>query len=65
MQVISGVGVMVAEGVGTTGIAARLAEQHAVEMPITTEVEQVLSHGKEPMKAMADLMSRDLKAEIW
>lgn len=57
--------VMVVEGVGTTKIAAELAREHDIEMPITFEVEQVLFRGKKPMDAMADLMTRDLKAEVW
>ncbi len=57
--------VMVVEGVGTTKIAAELAREHDIEMPITFEVESVLFHGKKPMDAMADLMTRDLKAEVW
>ncbi|NNE06994.1 MAG: NAD(P)-dependent glycerol-3-phosphate dehydrogenase [Gemmatimonadetes bacterium] len=57
--------VMVVEGVGTTKIAAELAREHDIEMPITFEVESVLLRGKKPMDAMADLMTRDLKAEVW
>ncbi len=57
--------IMVAEGVGTARIAAEFAAEHGVEMPITTEVELVLYHDKPPMKAMADLMNRNLKAEVW
>lgn len=57
--------VMVVEGVGTTKIAAELAREHEIEMPITFEVESVLFRQKKPMNAMADLMTRDLKAEVW
>ncbi len=57
--------VMVAEGVGTTSMASRLAKRHGVEMPITLQMERVLFHRKPPLEAMADLMKRDLKAEVW
>jgi len=57
--------VMVAEGVSTTPIAARLARDHGVETPITAETERVLFDGKDPIEAIEDLMARDPKAENW
>ncbi|RPJ44423.1 MAG: NAD(P)-dependent glycerol-3-phosphate dehydrogenase, partial [Candidatus Latescibacterota bacterium] len=55
--------VMVAEGVGTTRVASRLAARLGVDVPITREMERILFEGKDPMRAMGDLMSRDPKAE--
>jgi glycerol-3-phosphate dehydrogenase (NAD(P)+) len=57
--------VMVAEGVKTTISAYQLSQKYNVEMPITKEVYQVLFKGKEPLKGVYDLMTRDPKSEIW
>ena len=54
---------MVAEGVNTTKTAVHLAEKYAVEAPITTEVYKMLAEGKDPKKAVYDLMTRDKKKE--
>ena len=54
---------MVAEGVKTTVSARLLAQKYQVEMPITEQVYQVLHHGKDPQKALKELMSRSLKTE--
>jgi glycerol-3-phosphate dehydrogenase (NAD(P)+) len=54
---------MVAEGVRTTRSAVDLAVKHGVDMPITSEVFEILFNGKNPKKAVADLMNRDPKAE--
>jgi glycerol-3-phosphate dehydrogenase (NAD(P)+) len=54
---------MVAEGVRTTRSAVDLAAKYNVPMPITTEVFQILFNGKNPKKAVFDLMNRDPKAE--
>ena len=56
---------MVAEGIETCRSAHHLGVQHDVEMPITGEVHRVLFEGKPPADAVADLMSRSLKEEIW
>lgn len=56
---------MVAEGVRTCNAAHALAEIHKVEMPISREVYNVLFDNKDPIKAMEDLMSREVKPEIW
>jgi glycerol-3-phosphate dehydrogenase (NAD(P)+) len=56
---------MVAEGVETTRSGYALAEKYQVEMPITSEVYQVLFKDKPPEEAVNDLMGRTLKAEIW
>jgi len=54
---------MVAEGVHTTISARRLARAQGVEMPITSQVYQVLYRDKPPHKALAELMSRALREE--
>ncbi|MFQ6093164.1 MAG: NAD(P)H-dependent glycerol-3-phosphate dehydrogenase [bacterium] len=63
-QVLEGM-VMIAEGVMTTKAAHQLAQQYHVEMPITNEVYAVLFEGKDPARAVADLMMRAAKAEKW
>lgn len=55
----------VAEGVNTAKVAAELAEQTGVELPIASEVEQILFENKAPQQAIQDLMERELKAERW
>jgi glycerol-3-phosphate dehydrogenase (NAD(P)+) len=57
--------VMVAEGVDTCRSAYAMAEKHAVEMPIAEQVYKVLFENKAPQEALADLMGRSLKEEIW
>jgi glycerol-3-phosphate dehydrogenase (NAD(P)+) len=57
--------VMVAEGVDTCRSAHAMAEKYDVEMPITAEVHKVLFEDKPPSEAVADLMGRSLKEEIW
>jgi glycerol-3-phosphate dehydrogenase (NAD(P)+) len=54
---------MVAEGVRNSLSIARLAERHGIEMPITTQMVDVLYAGKAPREALEELMRRDLKAE--
>jgi glycerol-3-phosphate dehydrogenase (NAD(P)+) len=56
---------MVAEGVETTRAAVRLAEQHRVEMPITQQVHKVLFEDKPPTEALSELMTRELKREVY
>jgi glycerol-3-phosphate dehydrogenase (NAD(P)+) len=53
----------VAEGVSTARTATGLARAMAVEMPITTSVAAVLHEGKPPRDAVAELLSRDFRAE--
>ena len=57
--------VMVAEGVKTTDSVMRLAEKLNVDMPITTEVYNILFKGKKPEQGVYDLMTRELKKENW
>jgi len=56
---------MIAEGVDTTRSGYRLAQLHKVEMPITSEVYQMLFKDKPPAQAVGELMGRSLKAEVW
>jgi glycerol-3-phosphate dehydrogenase (NAD(P)+) len=55
---------MVAEGVKTAQSLHFLAERLHVEMPISEQVYQVLHEGKEPQKAVQELMERSLKHEL-
>jgi len=54
---------MVAEGIKTSLSAYNLAKKMSVDMPIITEVYNVIYKGKEPRKAVKDLMTRELKVE--
>lgn len=53
----------VAEGVRTAKSAYNLAKREGVEMPIGLQVYEIIYEGKEPSRAMADLMGRRLKRE--
>ena len=55
----------VAEGVPTTRAAYNLAREHETPMPITEQVYRVLFEGKPPQAAVADLMAREPKEEVW
>ena len=54
----------VAEGVSTAKAAKALAERHLVEMPIVREVCAVLFEGKDPRRAVTDLMERAARQEL-
>jgi len=54
---------MVAEGVGTTAAAMKLARQLGVEMPITQQMHAVLYENRPPLEAIRELMERRLKDE--
>lgn len=54
---------MVIEGVPACKACARLANRHGIDMPITQAVYQVIFHGKSPLEAVDELMSRDPKNE--
>lgn len=56
--------VMVAEGVPTTRSAYDLARRNGVELPIISEVYEVLFQDKDPIIATSDLMTRDAKVEV-
>jgi glycerol-3-phosphate dehydrogenase (NAD(P)+) len=53
----------VAEGVATTLSVYEVAEQEAIDMPITSEVYRVLFEGKSPQDATHSLMLRPLRGE--
>lgn len=61
-DVLKGLG-HVAEGVNTTREVMRRAEKIGVDMPITYEVNQALTHGKSAREAVGDLLGREQKAE--
>jgi glycerol-3-phosphate dehydrogenase (NAD(P)+) len=54
----------VPEGVQTSKAVMQLAREHDVEMPICHEIHEVLFRGKDPNRAVADLMTRQQKDEI-
>lgn len=54
-----------AEGIPTTRAAFDLSLRHETPMPITEEVYKVLFEGKSPKAALADLMARSPKGEVW
>jgi len=62
-EIVTGMN-MVAEGIRTARSAYELSRRAGVEMPITTQVYQILYESKDPMKAVSDLMSRELKSEL-
>lgn len=53
----------VAEGVFTAKSVWPRAQMLGLEMPITAEVYRMLYEGKPPLRAVEDLMQRDLKSE--
>jgi glycerol-3-phosphate dehydrogenase (NAD(P)+) len=53
----------VAEGVPTAAAARALGRQNQVALPITEEVYQVLYRGKDPYRAISDLMTRSATSE--
>jgi glycerol-3-phosphate dehydrogenase (NAD(P)+) len=55
--------VMVAEGVATAKSVRELEKKYDIELPIMTEVHQVLFENKDPQKATFDLMTRHGKGE--
>jgi glycerol-3-phosphate dehydrogenase (NAD(P)+) len=54
---------MVAEGVRTTDAALALAARYDVEMPIATQVGELLAGRKDPRSALYELMLRPQRAE--
>lgn len=62
-EIVTAMHGMVAEGIFTTTAAVGLARTHAVEMPITEQMNAILNHGKVPREAIRDLMTRSGKSE--
>ena len=56
---------LVVEGVGTTVAALELARRAGIEMPITAQVQAVLTGSRAPRDAIRDLMERRLRQERW
>lgn len=54
---------MVAEGIKTSLSAYRLATKMGIEMPIITEVYHIIYRGKDPRRAVKDVMTRELRVE--
>lgn len=54
---------MVAEGIKTTTAAVDLARRHRVEMPISSQMFEMLNFGLPPREAVRRLMERTLKGE--
>lgn len=55
---------MVVEGVVTTGVAYKLANKYQVEMPITTEIYNILYKKSDVREAVVNLMMRSRTHEI-
>lgn len=55
---------MVAEGVKTSVSAYELAGKMGVDMPIVDQVYETLYKGKDPLLAVKELMTRELKKEL-
>ncbi|MHC4289106.1 MAG: NAD(P)H-dependent glycerol-3-phosphate dehydrogenase [Planctomycetota bacterium] len=53
----------VVEGVPTCGGIVELAQKHSVEMPITESIYSIIQKQKTVKEAIAELMTRELKAE--
>ena len=56
---------MVAEGVETCRSVHQLSAMNGVETPIVSAVYSILFEDKDPVKATYDLMTRDVKTEVW
>ncbi len=63
-DVLSGM-TMVAEGVKTCRSAVSLAQKFDVELPICQEVYDILFNNKSAREALASLMTRGVKPEVW
>jgi glycerol-3-phosphate dehydrogenase (NAD(P)+) len=62
-EILQSLGGKVAEGVHTTHAALGLARKHNIEMPITEQMELILTKGKDPREAIKELMLRPGKDE--
>lgn len=61
-DILKGLG-HVAEGVNTAREVMRRADTMGIDMPITYEVNQALTHGKSAKEAVTDLLGREQKPE--
>lgn len=55
---------MVVEGINAIPAAMELMKKYEVELPIISAVNEVVNHGKDPRKAVRELMDRDKKSEL-
>ena len=55
----------VAEGADTALTAVELGKRHGVELPLCRQVHSILFEGKPPKVALAELMERAQKMEVW
>lgn len=62
-DILQGLG-HVAEGVNTAREVMRRADALKIDMPITYEVNQALTHGKSAKEAVMDLLGREQKPEV-
>jgi len=56
---------MVVEGVTTAKSARDLSIEYKIDMPISAGIYSVIYEGKDPKKAVRDLMARTLKPEVY
>ncbi len=61
-EILSGMD-MVAEGVKTAAAVHKLCKKYNIEMPISMAVYEILYKEKDPLKAVLELMNRDLVSE--
>ncbi len=62
-EILAGMHGAVAEGIFTIQAALGLAKKHAVEMPISQQMDLILHQGKSPKDAIRELMMRPGKEE--
>jgi glycerol-3-phosphate dehydrogenase (NAD(P)+) len=55
---------MVAEGVKTSKVVVEVAEKYGVEMPIATQIYQVIHEGRPATDAYRGLLRRDVRSEM-
>ncbi|HXU45081.1 MAG TPA: NAD(P)H-dependent glycerol-3-phosphate dehydrogenase [Thermoanaerobaculia bacterium] len=63
LEEITGDSPMVAEGIRNSLAILNLAGQQDIEMPITRQTVAILYEGKDPRRAVLELMTRELKSE--
>jgi glycerol-3-phosphate dehydrogenase (NAD(P)+) len=63
-EIVASMHGMVAEGIFTTDAAMQLARTRGVEMPITEQMQAILTRGKTPREAIQELMTRSSKSEL-
>ena len=54
---------LVSEGIRNSLAVSRLAAARGVDMPITRQMAAVMYEGKDPRRAVEELMTRELKSE--